>query len=91
MFLKQNRIKIKLGLNHVHSPDYLSATVLPKTTRQEKINSLHDVLPKRVWEDLHGHYYNAEENGQYEYFKYFTRELDKVRNEDLNILFPKLL
>lgn len=89
-YLKENNIRIKLRLNHVQSPDYLDANVLPKQVRQDKINSLHGVLAPRIWEDLYGHYFNAEENGQWEYFKYFTSELDKVRNENISTLFPKL-
>jgi MoaA/NifB/PqqE/SkfB family radical SAM enzyme len=90
-YLKENNILIKVRLNHVQSPDYLDANVLPKQVRQDKINSLHGILAPRIWEDLYGHYFNTEENGQWEYFKYFTSELDKVRNEDLKKLFSKII
>lgn len=90
LFLQANAIKIKVGLNHVHSPDYLSAVTLPKEVRQQKINSIHGIISERNWKDLYGHYFNPEENGRMEYFKYFTKELDTVRKEDVVTFFPKL-
>jgi MoaA/NifB/PqqE/SkfB family radical SAM enzyme len=90
-YLADNKIRIKVSLNHVQTPDYLAANILPKQVRQDKINSLHGVISQRNWEDLYGHYYNLEANGQWDYFKYFTEKIDAVRNEDLNIIFPKLL
>lgn len=89
-FLKYNNIQIKVALNHVHSPDYLMATVLPKSVRQEKIDSLQGLISQKNYEDLYGHYYNVDDNGQLEYFKYFTKELDTIRNENFESLFPKL-
>ena len=89
-YLSNNKIRIRVGLNHVQSPDYLSANILPKQMRQDKINSLHGIIDRRNWEDLYGHYYTPEANGQWEYFKYFTEKIDTVRNEDLNSIFPKL-
>jgi sulfatase maturation enzyme AslB (radical SAM superfamily) len=90
-YLVDNKIRIKVSLNHVQTPEYLSANILPKQTRQDKINSLHGVISQRNWQELYGHYYNLEANGQWDYFKYFTEKIDAVRNEDLNIIFPKLL
>jgi len=90
-YLADNKIRIKVSLNHVQTPDYLAANILPKQVRQDKINSLHGVISQRNWEDLYGHYYNLEANGQWDYFKYFTEKIDAVRNEDLNTIFPKLL
>lgn len=90
-FLKQNGIKIKIGLNHVHSPDYLSALVLPKAVRQQKINSIYGLISERNWQDLYGHYFTPEENGRWDYFKYFTTEVDNIRKEELSINFPKLI
>ena len=90
-YLADNKIRIRISLNHVQTPDYLAANILPKQVRQDKINSLHGVISQRNWEDLYGHYYNLEANGQWDYFKYFTEKIDAVRNEDLNIIFPKLV
>jgi len=90
-YLKEQNIQIKIALNHVQSPDYLSATVLSKQIRQDKINSLHGVLNQKNWEDLYGHYYNPEVNGRWDYFKYFTEKIDAVRNENINILFTRLI
>jgi MoaA/NifB/PqqE/SkfB family radical SAM enzyme len=89
-YLKENNIHIKVRLNHVQSPDYLDANVLPKQVRQDKINSLQGIVIPRIWEDLYGHYYNPEANGQWDYFKYFTEKIDNVRNENLNTIFSKL-
>lgn len=90
-YLKENNIAVRISLNHVQSPDYLAATVLPKKIRQDKINSLHGLINTMMWEDLYGHYFNPEENGQWDYFKYFTEKMDEVRNENLFATFPKLL
>ena len=90
-YLAENKIRIKVSLNHVQTPDYLAANILPKQVRQDKINSLHGVISQRNWEDLYGHYYSLEANGQWDYFKYFTKKIDAVRNEDLNSIFPKLI
>lgn len=89
-YFRENNINIRTRLNHVHSPAYLDANVLPKQVRQDKINSLHGIIIPRIWEDLHGHYYNPEATGQWDYFKYFTDQIDKVRNENLISIFPKL-
>ena len=89
--LQQMGINVRVNLNHVHSPTYLDANVLPKQVRQDKINSIHGQLSQRLWEDLYGQYYNAEENNQWDYFKYFTEKLDEVRKESLNRYFTKLI
>jgi len=90
-FLKENNISIRIVLNHVQSPDYLSPLVLSIKDRQDKINSLEGIISQRLLEDLYGHYYNPTDNGQWSYFKYFTENLDLIRNEDLKTIFPKLI
>lgn len=89
-YLTENNIDIRLIFNHVHSPDYLMATVIPKAVRQEKINSIYNKLSQKNWDDLYGRYFNAENNNQWDYFLYFTKELDAVRHESLNTHFNKL-
>lgn len=90
-YLQENEINVRLNYNHVHSPDYLMATVLPKEVRQEKINAIHGIIPETNWQDLYGHYFNPESNGQWDYFKYFTAEVDKIRNEELKTHFSRLI
>lgn len=90
-FINNNAIGIEISFNHVHSPDYLMANVLPKHIRQEKINSLEGNISKKNFDDLYGRYYNTDDNGLMEYFKYFTSELDKLRNEDFKLHFSKLI
>jgi sulfatase maturation enzyme AslB (radical SAM superfamily) len=89
-YLKDNNITIRVNLNHVHSPDYLMATVLPLSVRQEKIESIRGVISDRNYYDLYGRYATVIDNGKFEYFKYFTNEVDKIRNEDFNVTFKKL-
>lgn len=90
-YLKTQNINIPIHLNHVHSPDYLMANVLPKEIRQQKINSIYGILSEKLWEDLYGHYYNSEANEKWNYFKYFTQELDQIRKESLSLHFSKLI
>lgn len=89
-YLKDNDIKIRVNLNHVHSPDYLMATVLPLLVRQEKIESIRGVISDRNYYDLYGRYATVVDNGKFDYFKYFTNEVDKIRNENFNVTFKKL-
>jgi hypothetical protein len=67
------------------------AIVLPNEVRQQKIDSIKGVISDRNYYELYGHYYNAESNGQWEYFKYFTTEVDKIRAESLSSNFTKLI
>jgi len=90
-YLRSQDILIPVKFNHVHSPDYLSVNILPKDVRQEKINQLTSKLSRLNFNDLYGHYYSNEPNGQIDYFKYFTNELDKIRNEELCTHFEKLI
>jgi sulfatase maturation enzyme AslB (radical SAM superfamily) len=90
-YLKNAGVDIRIHLNHVHSPDYLMANVLPKEVRQQKINSIHGIISERSWRDLYGHYFNSDSNGQWDYFKHFTKELDAVRSEELTAHFDKLI
>lgn len=90
-YLKNENIDIRIHLNHVHSPDYLMANVLPKEVRQQKINSIYGVINEKLWQDLYGHYFNPEANGRWDYFKHFTSSVDTIRNETLNDHFTKLI
>lgn len=90
-YLKKESINVPLKFNHVHSPDYLMPTVLPKDIRQNKIDSLIGQISEFNYHDLYGHYYNSEENGLLDYFKYFTNEVDMIRNEKLEKDFPLLI
>lgn len=90
-YLKDQDISVRVHMNHVHSPDYLMANVLPKEIRQEKLNSIYNIMDLRNWQDLYGHYFNSEPNGRWDYFKYFTQEMDQIRNESLTSHFKKLI
>ena len=90
-YLKNEGIDIRIHLNHVHSPDYLMANVLPKEVRQKKINSIYGVINEKLWQDLYGHYFNPESNGLWDDFKHFTSNVDLIRNESLTTHFNKLI
>jgi organic radical activating enzyme len=86
---KRNYIK-DIQLNHVHSPEYQNANVLPIDVRKKKIDSISGLISNSNWQELYGRYYNGEENGQMELFKKVTNAVDLVRNESLYNVFPKL-
>jgi hypothetical protein len=79
-----------INVNHIHAPDYLNATVLPQSVRQEKLDSIRGIIPERQLENLCGRYYNSPDNGRLSYFKKVTNEMDIVRNENVLDTFPKL-
>lgn len=79
-----------IRLNHVHSPDYLSALVIPKEVRQAKLESVKAVLPKRMYNELLGQYYNSDENMLWDEFTKTTDIVDVVRKENVRELFPAL-
>jgi organic radical activating enzyme len=76
--------------NHVHSPEYQNATVLPLDVRRSKIDSVKGLVAPHYFEDIHGRYYDAKSNNQMELFKKVTDEVDKVRRESISEIFPKL-
>jgi hypothetical protein len=91
-FLFKNNIKLRIAYNHVHGPDYLMATILPKKVRQEKLLSIKSKIPQFNYNDLYGHYFESERNLESsEYFKFFNNELDKIRDENLEEHFSKLI
>lgn len=90
-FLKENNISIRIKYNHVHSPDYLMANVIPKKVRQQKLDSIRSLINDFNHSELMGHYYEVEDSDQLAYFKFFNEELDNVRNENLNHAFQKLI
>jgi len=93
VYLKQENLLPMLGirLNHLYSPDYLSANVLSQETRREKIDQVKDILPESMYSELYGHYYNSYTNGLHPEFLKSTMQVDRVRSESLFKLFPKLL
>jgi len=90
-YLKKENINVPLKFNHIHSPDYLIPTILPKHIRQHKIDSIIGKISDFNYHDLFGHYYNADDNGRLDYFRYFTNELDLIRNEKFEKDFSLLI
>ena len=80
----------KIQLNHVHSPEYQNANVLPKKDRQNKLDSIGSLMTNDNLNELKGRYYNSEPNGEIDLFKTVTDEVDKVRGESFKQTFPKL-
>ena len=76
--------------NHVHAPAYQNATVIPKVIRQEKLNSIKNLVHKEIYNDLYGRYYNAPENNELTNFFKVTNAVDKVRKEKMQDYFPEL-
>lgn len=89
-FLSANGINIPIFPNHVHSPAYLNANVLPIALRQEKLNSIKGKVSDDLFNDLYGRYFNAPDNDLINDFWKFTDEVDVVRKEDFAATFPEL-
>jgi sulfatase maturation enzyme AslB (radical SAM superfamily) len=79
-----------IQLNHVHSPDYQNANVLPKEIRQKKLDSIKGLMPESNWQELYGRYYNGDDNGQINLFKKVTDAVDEVRGEQFKETFKEL-
>lgn len=90
-YLLQNDIELYQYFNHVHSPDYQTAYIIPPAERKKKIDSMQHKVNDRLFTDFYGRYYN---DMYYEHavpiFKKFTSSLDASRQENYNDLFDKL-
>jgi MoaA/NifB/PqqE/SkfB family radical SAM enzyme len=90
-FLQREQVEVYLYYNHVHSPSYQTAYVIPSEERKRKIDSIKDSLPERLLDDITGRYYNElEYTDSVEVFNSFTNALDKLRHEDFSAVFPEL-
>jgi sulfatase maturation enzyme AslB (radical SAM superfamily) len=77
-------------LNHIHAPDYFNANVLPREVRRAKLDSVAHILPEQFYNNLHGRYYDSEQNGKLETFLSVTDAMDEVRKENGRELFRSL-
>lgn len=90
-FFQENNIQLYHYYNHVHSPDYLTPYVIPSDIRKQKILSIKGKVSDRLWQDLHGRYYNdVEYQDDQRIFRKFTLALDKRRRENFGDTFPEL-
>jgi hypothetical protein len=76
--------------NHVHAPEYQSANIIPRQFRRSKLDSIKGLVSDEFYNDIHGRYYNAEDNGYSDYFIKSTETLDKFRKESWKDTFEKL-
>jgi sulfatase maturation enzyme AslB (radical SAM superfamily) len=76
--------------NHVHAPEYQSANIIPRQFRRSKLDSIKGLVSDEFYNDIHGRYYNAEDNGYSDYFIKSTETLDKYRKESWKDTFEKL-
>lgn len=76
--------------NHVHSPDYQNATIIPLDVRKNKIESVKAKVAPHYFNDMLGRYYDSPENGKIKLFKEVTAAVDEVRKETFSKTFPKL-
>lgn len=92
-FLTNNNLLPPNGilLNHIHAPEYLNANVLPIEIRQQKLDSVRDLIPNYMFDNLYGRYYNANQIECLEYTSVVTAKMDNVRNESVIKMFPKLI
>jgi len=76
--------------NFVVFPDYHNVNILPKDIRREKIDSLEGKLNSNFFDRVKKTFYNSPDNNLLEEFIKTTNEVDKVRNESIRDIFPKL-
>ena len=90
-WLQDNDIDLYHYYNHVHSPDYQTAYIIPSEMRKQKLDSLSVTLPEHMHTDLLGRYHNElEYETARDTFVHFTKALDDTRREDCASVFPKL-
>ena len=76
--------------NFVVLPDYHNVNVLPIGIRREKIDSLEGKLNSNFFDRVKKTFYNSPDNNLLEEFIETTNEVDRVRNESIRDIFPKL-
>jgi MoaA/NifB/PqqE/SkfB family radical SAM enzyme len=76
--------------NHVFSPSYQNANIFPIDVRRKKIDEIKGLISDEFYNDLHGIYYNAPQNGEIDLFVKVTNEVDKIRSEHFLNTFPKI-
>ncbi len=76
--------------NFVVFPDYHNVNVLPIGIRREKIDSLEGKLNSNFFDRVKKTFYNSPDNNLLEEFIETTNEVDRVRNESIRDIFPKL-
>tara|TARA_B100001287_G_C22644200_1_gene511775 strand:- start:1145 stop:1453 length:309 start_codon:yes stop_codon:yes gene_type:complete len=90
-WLQDNGIDLYHYYNHVHSPDYQTAYIIPSEMRKQKLDSLTVKLPEHMHTDLMGRYHNElNYEKARDTFVHFTKALDNTRREDCASVFPKL-
>lgn len=90
-FLQENDLDVYHYFNHVHSPNYQTAYILPPDVRSKKLASIENMLPERQFSDLKGRYNNdVYYDKSVETFLKFTTALDSRRNENWKVVFPDL-
>jgi organic radical activating enzyme len=87
----QGDSKIKnIIVNHVHSPDYQNANIIPIEHRINKIDSIAGLVSTNFHNEIIGRYYNSPNNNQLDTFKKVTDAVDSIRNQKIKETFPKL-
>lgn len=89
-FLKEENIHNRIVVNHIFDPDYLNANVLPKSVRQETLDSFKNKIPDYFFQDLYGKYYSTEQLPLVDEFYKYTVEVDKIRNQSFQNTLPEL-
>lgn len=89
-FLEQEVPGVHVNPNHVTHPSYLSANLLPKEVRQQKIDSIKGKVSDHVWSSLFDAYYHQDQVGELDTFLKVTGAIDKVRKESFLNTFPEL-
>ena len=89
-YLREEGIKLEIRPNHVLNPEYLNANILPKNIRQNKINSIKNLISEEIYNSLTSHYYNQDQIPLVNEFLEVTNTIDKIRKENFSEIFPKL-
>jgi sulfatase maturation enzyme AslB (radical SAM superfamily) len=81
---------IQVHLNWCYDPAYLSPWILPHDVKQRAIEACKPVMPSWDYKNVEEHLNKVAEPYALEKFKLYTHELDQLRNEKFEDVFPEL-
>jgi sulfatase maturation enzyme AslB (radical SAM superfamily) len=81
---------IQVHLNWCYDPAYLSPWILPHDVKQRAIEACKPVMPSWDYKNVEEHLNKIAEPYALEKFKLYTHELDQLRNEKFEDVFPEL-
>jgi len=80
----------KWSVNHVTSPSYLNANILPQDARMQIFSQLETIAPSYITHELMLHY-NGPANGEINNFVQYITKLDEIRNTHIDTILPEVM